>query len=82
MCRVSYQVFPPFLKMCLSFFFLVLKPKKSVCLLDLSFHILTEKMVAKRPDDRNLVSFPVFYKESFSRLKLQLEKIKLTFTKS
>ena len=49
MSGVMSGVGPPFLKMCLScFFFFLLKPEKEcVCLLDISFHILTEKMNAK-----------------------------------
>ena len=77
---------PPFLKMCLScFFFVVVETRIRVCVFwtYISFHILTEKMNDKRSDDRNLVSFLFFFfKEAFSRLKLQLEKIKLTFTKT
>ena len=49
MSGVMSGVGPPFLKMCLSCFFFFVETRKGVCvcLLDISFHILTEKMNAK-----------------------------------
>lgn len=76
---VMSGVGPPFLKMCLSCFFCCCwNQKKSVCLLDISFHILTEKMNDKRSDDRNLVSFLFFFfKSPFLDLSFTLKKLSL-----